>query len=174
MEAHMAKRRILRTLLFALGFVVAIEAFDMLFTTLAVRSRNPRALRLVKRLHKLTNPLVVRFSGRPGGDLATVHHIGRRSGTSYATPVIAHRSGHDVVIPLPYGTEVDWLRNLMAMGAGVMDLDGATFPIDHPSLVEIDEVVETLPPSMANIVRSHRTRDAVRMHVSETTAAESP
>lgn len=127
-----------------LGVAVVVEALDMVVTTAAVRSRNPRALNLVKRMHKLTNPRLVRLAGRSGSQLATVHHVGRRSGLPYATPVMAHRCHDDVIIPLPYGTDVDWLRNIQSAGRTDVDLDGQTFTVDRP--VVVDSPTESVTP----------------------------
>ena len=109
----MRKRRIIRSLLITLGAIGIVQAVETGFMVWAWRSRNPRALDLIKRYNKLTRPMRVRFAGR-SGLVAAVHHVGRRSGTPYNTPVIAHRSVDEVIIPLPYGTDVDWLRNLLA------------------------------------------------------------
>ena len=52
---------------------------------------------------RLENRVYLRFSGR-FAHVATIHHVGRRSGTPYATPVRAYQAHQEVVIPLPYGT----------------------------------------------------------------------
>jgi hypothetical protein len=46
--------------------------------TRAFRTHDPRALRIIRRYNKLTNPVFVRLSGRSGHHLATAHHVGRR------------------------------------------------------------------------------------------------
>jgi deazaflavin-dependent oxidoreductase (nitroreductase family) len=158
-------RKIAKTLLVILGVVVVVEVAETALRLWAWRSRNPRALHLIKRFNKLTNPVWVRFSGR-SGHLATVHHFGRRSGTPYATPVIAHQSHQDVIIPLPYGTDVDWLRNLLAAGQAVVDLEGRSLTVDQPAVVDIDDVTGLLPAPMVRTVRLNGARDAVRMRVS--------
>jgi deazaflavin-dependent oxidoreductase (nitroreductase family) len=113
----------------------------------------------------VTNPLMLRFSGRAGLS-AIVHHVGRRSGKPYATPVIAHRSHQGIVIPLPYGTEIDWLRNLLAAGRAVVDLEGRSLMVDEPAVVDIDDVIGLLPAPMVRTVRFNGARDAVRLRVS--------
>ena len=160
-------RKIAKTLLIILGVLVVVEVVETAFMVWAFRSRNPRALRLVRRFNKyVTNPVMLRFSGRSGAS-AIVHHVGRRSGTPYATPVIAHRSHDDVIIPLPYGTDVDWLHNLLAAGHAVVDLEGRSLEVDEPAVVDIDDVIAQLPASMVRIAHLHDTRHAVRTRVSE-------
>ena len=158
----MRKRRIIRSLLITLGAIGIVQAVETGFMVWAWRSRNPRALGLIKRYNKLTRPMRVRFAGR-SGLVAAVHHVGRRSGTPYNTPVIAHRSVDEVIIPLPYGTDVDWLRNLLASGCAVVELDGCALDVDRPEVVTIEEIEEALPVSMRRIVRINGTRDALRM-----------
>ena len=109
-------KKIVKALLAILGLAAAAYVLDSALTVWAWRTRNPRLLRFVKRSHKhVLNPVMLQLSGRFGSS-AVIHHVGRRSGTPYATPVVAHQANHDVIIPLPYGTEVDWLRNLLAAG----------------------------------------------------------
>ena len=134
----------------------------------AWRSRNPRALNLIKLLNKyVLNPVMLRFSGKTGPS-AIVHHIGHRSGRPYVTPVIAHQSGEYVIIPLPYGTDVDWLRNLLAAGQAVVDLEGRSLSVDEAAVVDIDDVIGLLPAPMARTVRFNGARGAVRLRVSQT------
>jgi deazaflavin-dependent oxidoreductase (nitroreductase family) len=159
-------RTIAKTLLVTLGVAVALLILADVLRIWAWRTRNPRGLRLVKRYNKyVENPLMLRFPGRSSLS-ATVHHVGRRSGTPYATPVIAHRSEHDVIIPLPYGTDVDWLRNLLAAGRAVVDLDGRSVEVHEPAVVDIDDVIDHLSAPMVRIVRFNGAREAVRLHVS--------
>jgi hypothetical protein len=109
-------RKTAKAVLMVLGGVVVFEVVDTALHMWAWRSHDPRVRHLVTRYNKCaTNRLMLPFSGRSGSS-AIVHHVGRRSGTSYATPVIAHQSEDDVIIPLPYGTDVDWLRNCWQPG----------------------------------------------------------
>ena len=166
-------RKIAKTLLVILGVALVAEVAETALMVWAFRSRNPRALRLIRSFNKyVRNPVTLRFSGGSGLS-ATVHHVGRRSGTSYATPVIAHRSHEDVVIPLPYGTEVDWLRNVQAAGQAIVDLDGRTFRGDQPMVEGMDDVVALLPNSMVRITHLHGTRYAMRLRVAEAAAPAS-
>ena len=163
-------RRIAQALMVILGIVVAFEVVDTALHLWGWRSRSPRSLRLIRRYNKyVINPVMLRFSGRSGHS-AVVHHLGRRSGSRYATPVIAHRSQQSVIIPLPYGTDVDWLRNLLAAGQAVVDLEGHSLGVHEPTVVDIDDVVDVLPVSMVRTVRFNGAREALRLRVSEPTA----
>ncbi len=158
-------RTIVKVLVALLGVLVTIAIVETALRLWAWRSRNPRALHLVTRFNKyVENPLQLRFSGRSGMS-ATVHHVGRRSGMRYATPVIAHRSDDEAIIPLPYGTEVDWLRNVLAAGDAVIDLEGRSLCCEEPAVVDIAEVIDLLPPSMVRAVRLNGAREALRLRV---------
>lgn len=159
-------KKITKALLVLLGLVVAAYVLDSALTVWAWRTRNPRLLHVVKRSHKhVLNPVMLRFSGRFGSS-AVIHHVGRRSGIPYATPVVAHQVDHDVIIPLPYGTDVDWLRNLLAAGQGVVGLEGRSLTVDEPAVVDIEDVIGLFPASMVRTVRFNGAREAVRMRVS--------
>jgi deazaflavin-dependent oxidoreductase (nitroreductase family) len=160
-------RRIARALVVTAGAVAILVIAETAFRAWAWRSRNQRALRFVKRLNKyVENPLQLRFSGR-SGLVATVHHVGRRSEKRYATPVMAYRSDDGVVIPLPYGTDVDWLRNVLSAGQAVVDLDGRSLGCGAPDVVDIADVIDTLSASMVRVVRFNGARDAVRLRVED-------
>nr|WP_324679268.1 hypothetical protein [Mycobacterium sp. 663a-19] len=65
----------------------------------------------------LLNPLMLRLAGHTHWYAAAIRHTGRRSGKQYATPVVAERVPDGFVIPLPYGTRVDWLQKRPRRGA---------------------------------------------------------
>ncbi len=159
-------RRLFKVLAVALGIIVIEQIIETTLMMWAFRGRDPRALRWLIWYHKhVENPVMVRyFSGRSSRD-ALLYHVGRRSGKAYRTPVTAHRSGDTVIIPLPYGTRTDWLRNLQAAGGGVVELEGRSFTVDDPQVVPIDQVMPLLPPLVARIVRVHETEHAVGLHV---------
>jgi deazaflavin-dependent oxidoreductase (nitroreductase family) len=68
-----------------------------------------------------------------------VFHCGRRSGRAYATPVAARRVGDGFAISLAFGAQVDWYRNLVAAGGGIVRWRGREFSVSAPE--EIDPTV---------------------------------
>jgi deazaflavin-dependent oxidoreductase (nitroreductase family) len=68
-------------------------------------------------------------------------HRGRRSGRPYRTPVLAFRVHQGLIVPVLYGEESDWLRNLK-MGGGHVVRAGRTFAIDRPRVVDSDAAAE--------------------------------
>jgi deazaflavin-dependent oxidoreductase (nitroreductase family) len=122
--------------------VVAVVVALRVVGVLVFRSHGRAVLDGVRVANKhLTNPLVLHRAGRPHGYAARLEHVGRRSGRPYATPVVARPVEGGVAIPLPYGTEVDWLRNLRAAGSGVLEVDGVRYTIAGLRIVSLDDVV---------------------------------
>ena len=49
--------------------------------------------------------------------MGIVHHVGRRSGRPYETPVLLTPIDGGFLIPLTYGPDRDWVRNVTASQA---------------------------------------------------------
>lgn len=67
---------------------------------------------------------------------ATVIHRGRKSGTTYRTPVAAMVRGSTMTIPLPYGDDTDWVKNLLAAGGGELVRLGRRRALVNPRLAD--------------------------------------
>ena len=101
---------------------------------------------------RLLNPLVLRMSSRVP-PFATVHHHGRRSGRPFATPVMAFRepasatAPHEVrvVIALTYGPDVDWLRNVEAVGLFGLTRGGRGYVVDDLRRLRGDAGLRLVP-----------------------------
>ena len=65
---------------------------------------------------RVLNPLIVRLALLHFHMAAQLTHTGRRSGRTYVTPVGARRAGDLVLIPLTFGNQSDWSRNVLAAG----------------------------------------------------------
>jgi deazaflavin-dependent oxidoreductase (nitroreductase family) len=68
--------------------------------------------------------------------LAVIHHRGRRSGHSYATPLGARPMGDGFVIPLTFGERADWFRNVRAAGGCMIRWKGVNYPVIEPVVVD--------------------------------------
>jgi deazaflavin-dependent oxidoreductase (nitroreductase family) len=86
---------------------------------------------------RLFNPLLGHLAGRRSAPLfAVVRHRGRRSGRLYATPVAARRVSDGFVIPLTFGQEADWFRNIQTAGSGVIRWRGVEYGVVEPEVVD--------------------------------------
>lgn len=88
--------------------------------------------------------------------LAVLHHRGRRSGRPYRTPVVAFRSGDGFVIPMTYGRDVDWARNLSAAGGGDLVRMGRRFRLRNPRVVSGERARSLLPPVVGPVLAAAR------------------
>ncbi len=71
--------------------------------------------------------------------------MGRRSGRKYATPVVAAATDEGFVIPLPYGENIDWLRNVLAAGGCTIDWRGESYEVTEPDIVDSSTALSALP-----------------------------
>lgn len=82
------------------------------------------------------NPAMLLVAGRRHWYAAVIHHTGRRTGRRYSTPVVAERTPGGVIIPLPYGTDVDWLRNAEAAGRAGVTVHGESIDLVDPRVID--------------------------------------
>ena len=96
-----------------------------------------RLVRIVMRpLTRVLNPLVGLLAGRPHFRMAAqIRHVGRRSGRLYVTPAGARRSGQMIVIPLTFGNQSDWARNVRTAGGCSVRLGGRDYQATQPEFV---------------------------------------
>jgi len=110
----------------------------------------PRVMRHVNRV--FTNPIMGPLA-RVMPPLAVVHHVGRTSGRNYSTPVIAFRSRERFVIPMTYGRDVDWARNIVEAHGCQMEQMGRRFTTSNPRVVDFDAAKPELPGAVREAFR---------------------
>src|SRR5262249_60631354 len=71
--------------------------------------------RLARFNRVFANRIIGRVMARLPG-FGAVHHRGRRSGREYRTPVKVFRRGDSYVGSLPYGSDSDWVEDVLAAG----------------------------------------------------------
>ena len=111
----------------------------------------PRFMRRVNRL--VTNPVLgtIAWLVPP---LAVVHHVGRVSGRRYRTPVAAFHSAAGFVIPMTYGRDVDWARNLVHAAGGEVEQMGRRVRVRRPRIVGFDAASARLPGALRGFFRA--------------------
>lgn len=103
---------------------------------------------LIRTFNKhLLNPLMLRMAGKRYWYASVVEHTGRRSGRRFSTPVVADRVGGDLIVPLPYGTQVDWVRNVLTAGKATVVRKGETLAVDSPEIIDSTQALPLLPGS---------------------------
>lgn len=102
-------------------------------------------------VRRVANPLVMAF-GLAGGRRSmwgVIEVAGRRSGTMRRNPVVPHVIGDVVLIPMSYGTEVDWVKNVMAAGGGTLRYKRREWRLADPKLVTFGSAAARLPSRLA-------------------------
>lgn len=100
---------------------------------------------------KVINP-VQRLWARYLPPYAIVVHSGRRSGKTYSTPVWAFRRGPLLAIVLPYGSQAQWVKNLISADGGDIIRAGKRSKLQNPRIVTSD-TTEPLPRITRPIAR---------------------
>lgn len=95
------------------------------------------------------NPVMLVLAGRRHWYASALEHVGRKSGRTYTTPVVAGRVPDGFVVPLPYGTEVDWLRNVLAAGTAKLRSGGVTYVVTEPRIIDAAEAFTQVSPAYA-------------------------
>ena len=86
--------------------------------------------------------------------LAVVHHTGRRSGRHYRTPVVAFRTESGFVVPMTYGRDVDWARNLVKAHGGEIARLGRRERVHNPRIVGGGAAYPHLPAGVRSVLRA--------------------
>ena len=106
---------------------------------------------------------MARIAGTTYWYTALLRHTGRKSGKSYATPLMAMRTSDGFLIALPYGTAVDWLRNLQAAGRAPLQLRGRTYEVADPVIVDPATALPQLSATMRNTMRWFGPKNYVKL-----------
>ena len=88
------------------------------------------------------------LAGRKNWYAAVIRHTGRRSGKQYSTPVVADRVPDGFIIPLPYGSRVDWLQNVLAAGRASVSAKGETHDVTEPEVIDAATALPMLSPRL--------------------------
>jgi deazaflavin-dependent oxidoreductase (nitroreductase family) len=106
-------------------------------------------------LTKLLNPVMIKLAGRRHvRTAAQIHHVGRRSGREYVTPVGVRLTGDTFVIPLTFGNSSDWSRNVRAAEGCTIRLDGADYRAVQPELADRDQAAPVVRAAFSPVWRA--------------------
>jgi deazaflavin-dependent oxidoreductase (nitroreductase family) len=102
----------------------------------------PRALARLNRavINRITRPFAAWLPG-----FAVLHHTGRLTGARYSTPVNAFRRDGEIVVPLTYGADVDWLRNARARPPSILVMRGEPIEVGRPDKIPTAEGLAAIP-----------------------------
>ncbi len=89
---------------------------------------------------RLFNPMELKRGVRP-----VLTHTGRTSGTTHRTPLDAHPVDGGFIFIAAYGSDSDWVKNVMAAGSARLTTGGDTFELTAPLLLSTEEARRQLP-----------------------------
>ncbi|WIY00499.1 nitroreductase family deazaflavin-dependent oxidoreductase [Amycolatopsis mongoliensis] len=114
-------------------------------------AQKPRSVKdVVRQFNKhVLNPVMLVLAGRKHWYASAIEHVGRRTGRRYTTPVVAGRVPDGFIVPLPYGTGVDWLRNVLKAGTATLRSAGVTYVVTDPHVVDADAAFTQVSPRYA-------------------------
>ena len=118
--------------------------------------------RATRSVARATAPLSRPLAGRRFlSPWAVVHHRGRRSGTPYAVPVAIRASADTFTIPLPWGEETQWLRNVLAADGCDVRWRGTDHRASKPRVVNLADASDAFHPVQMAIMRAAGVRSAL-------------
>jgi hypothetical protein len=155
-----------------LSFFIAVTSLIGAFFLLSIllaRIMHVKELRdRIRRFNKQTlNPAALKIAGNRSRIYAALKHVGRRSGREYMTPLVAHPRGDGFVIPLPYGADVDWCRNVMAAGKCTLIWNEQEYTLERPEIIPAAAALSAYPLSQQIIFRAGGIKQYLWLHKSE-------
>lgn len=104
---------------------------------------------------KVLNPLIARFAGRPHFRMAAqLRHVGRKSGRPYVTSVGARLRGDAILIPLTFGSQSDWARNVQAAGGCSITIEGNDYEATQPELLDRHDAASLAKSAFSPVERA--------------------
>ena len=99
-------------------------------------------------LNPITRPLARRLPS-----FAILTHRGRTSGRTYRTPINVFRRGDAYIFLLTYGSDVQWVKNVLASGSCSIETRGRVVKLVEPELITDPEL--RLAPPLARFIERH-------------------
>jgi deazaflavin-dependent oxidoreductase (nitroreductase family) len=90
-------------------------------------------------------PTMMKLAGSRYWFAGVIRHTGRRSGREYASPIWALPTSDGFLISLPFGEDVDWLKNVLAAGRATIETGGETWEAIEPEVLDRETAWPLLP-----------------------------
>jgi deazaflavin-dependent oxidoreductase (nitroreductase family) len=116
----------------------------------------------------LFNPLSRRFAGWLPA-FGILSYVGRKSGRPYRTPLNVFKRGDGYVFALTYGSEVDWVKNVLAAGEADLRTRGRDVHLVEPELF-VDPTRRLMPLVVRIVLRMNNVSEFLRMRQAQPTA----
>ena len=110
--------------------------------------------RLARFNRGVPNRVIGKIAGRRLSPVAYMVHQGRRSGRQYRTPVMPLPLSDGFLVSLPYGSDRDWVRNVVAAGRCTLLRGGRRFELANPRLLDAAGAAPLLPAALRPALRA--------------------
>lgn len=157
-----------RLLARVVGALLLVAVAIFVIFTLGMRTKSPLVLTAIRRMNRAYFNPRQQDAGTPGAYASVIRHTGRTTGTPYETPVVAATTDDGFAIALPYGSQADWLKNVLASGSATVVHEGRTHRVREPKVVPIETADAYFS---AKDQRSHRlfgTHECLRVQLVDT------
>ena len=112
---------------------------------------------------RIVNPVTRRFAGwLPWFGILT--YRGRKSGREYRTPMNVFRRGDSYVFALTYGSDVDWVKNVVAAGGCGLRTGRRDLRLVEPEIF-VDPKQRQMPLLIRAFLRFNRVTEFMRMRI---------
>ncbi len=108
----------------------------------------------MRRFNRDTVNVVIRLFAGFAPPLAVMYHVGRKTGLDYRTPITAFRTPRGYIVPLPYGVDTDWCRNVLEVGGGTVHAHGEKVGVENPRILHDDDALPLLPAPLRPVLRA--------------------
>lgn len=111
---------------------------------------------------RIFNPRELRKGKRP-----VLVHTGRSSGATYYTPLDAHAIEGGYVFIVMYGSQCDWVRNILVAGQAKLRITGDETVLVNPRLIGPDEAAEAFSTNPDSIAKLRKKAEYLRMDIAD-------
>jgi deazaflavin-dependent oxidoreductase (nitroreductase family) len=102
-------------------------------------------------VHRYINP-ITRPVAKKLPTFAILTHRGRKTGRTYRTPINVFRRGNDYFFFLTYGSDVQWVKNILATRSCSIETRGQVVELVEPELIT-DPELRPAPPHVRFVER---------------------
>jgi deazaflavin-dependent oxidoreductase (nitroreductase family)/uncharacterized protein (TIGR02246 family) len=124
----------------------------------------PRLWHARSLVRRFVNPVTRLFAGWLPG-FAILTHIGRRSGCAYEIPINAFQRGDCYTFALTYGSNTDWVKNVLAAGQCHIRTRGRIVHLIEPEVIVDPRLRELPPPVRPFLAHVDRVTEVLRMRI---------
>ncbi len=130
------------------------------------KSSHKKILNSIRYFNKyILNHFTLLFAESKIGPFSILVHKGRNSGKIFHTPVVATYIGDMVIIPLSYGDQVDWLRNILAAGGCEIVHRKDRLKAGNPEVIHASEAINYLPEKRRRLFEHFKLEKFLRLQI---------